>query len=187
MMGVLASCTALQADMIPAASMAVEGLLTQGVCVVADPQPVHGSCPFSFADFTSFPLPTGDFSTLMDSGVERTGDMPSSWILSEGQSSLALCLFTLVGLGMFSSAPWVKRLSVGVLPEWYHGGGPVQIGHSLAVTPDCRPVPIYCLVQPSHRQQASPPAESEGMIVSHWRDSQFTSAVLASRGPPCRS
>ena len=106
-------------------------------------------------------------------------------ILTDGQSSLSLCLSALIGLGLCSSAHCLKKLHFGHIPEWYHNGGPSQIGHSLAVNPDsiC-PVPAYCFVQPTHAAEDLIPQYRSGTIVSLWRESQYTPDVIASRGPP---
>jgi len=106
-------------------------------------------------------------------------------ILTDGQSSLSLCVSALLGLGLCSSAHCLKKLHFGHIPEWYHNGGPWQIGHSLAINPDsiC-PVPAYCFVQPTHAAEDRIPQYRSGTVVSLWRKSQFTPDVIASRGPP---
>jgi hypothetical protein len=96
-----------------------------------------------------------------------------------------LCLSAIIGLGLCTSAHCVKRLSFGFIPEWYHNGGPFQIGHSFAVNPDSvNPVPAYCFVQPVPGAEDFIPQYHLGTIVSLWRKSQFTADVLAGRGPP---
>lgn len=106
-------------------------------------------------------------------------------LLGPGRSSLHLCLCALMGLGVCKSAPWMKRLSFGYIPEWYHDGGPHQIGHSLAIPPESLcPVPICCFVQPDDRAEEFIIKHSLRTIVSAWRKSQFTPCILASRGPP---
>jgi hypothetical protein len=102
-----------------------------------------------------------------------------------GQSSLSLCLSALMGLGLYSSAHSLKRLSLGIIPQWYHNAGPVQIGHSIAVHPDsvC-PNPVCCFVQPAHGEADIALQRHFGTVVSLWRTSQFTPDLLAARGPP---
>jgi hypothetical protein len=108
--------------------------------------------------------------------------------LTEGPGSFALCLYALIGLGLCQAAPWVKKLSFGFIPEWYHNGGPFQIGHSHAVTPETLyPMPACCFVQPIHMVESHIPKYNPGTIMSLWRKSQFTLDVIASRGPPWRS
>jgi hypothetical protein len=102
-----------------------------------------------------------------------------------GQSSLSLCLSALMGLGLYSSAHSLKRLSLGLIPQSYHNAGPVQIGHSIAVHPDsvC-PIPVCCFVQPVPGAEDIIPHYHFGTVTSIWRKSQFTPDAIASRGPP---
>lgn len=105
--------------------------------------------------------------------------------LTGGQGSVSLCLCALMGLCLCSAPHWVKRLSLGHIPEWYHDGGPFQIGHSLAVSPESLcPVPVYCFVQPVRLVELVMSQCRLRTIASLWRESQFTLCVLASRGPP---
>jgi hypothetical protein len=108
-------------------------------------------------------------------------------VLTDRQDSFSLCLYTLMGLGLCRTAPWIKRLCVGCIPDWYHSGGPHQIGHSFAISPDClSPALSYCFIQPDSVPAAedSAPQYRGGIIMSVWRKSQFTPSVVASRGPP---
>ena len=105
-------------------------------------------------------------------------------LLTDDRSSLDLCLYALMGLGLCRSAPWMRKLSIGHIPPWYHAGGPCQIGHSHAVGPDCLCAAATCFVQPDCRTEDSPPQYRLGVIVSLWRKSQFTPTAFASRGPP---
>ena len=105
--------------------------------------------------------------------------------LTEGPGSFALCIYALIGLGLCQAAPWVKKLSLDFIPEWYHNGGPFQIGHSHAVTPETLyPMPACCFVQPICTVESHIPQNSQRTIMSLWRKSQFTLDVIASRGPP---
>ena len=106
-------------------------------------------------------------------------------IRADEQNSLDLCLFALLGLGLCKSAPYVRKFSFGAIPDWYHTGGPFQVGHSHAISPDCLcQAPVYCFIQPD-RPAANPASQyRQEAIVCLWRTSQFTPAVLASRAPP---
>jgi hypothetical protein len=106
-------------------------------------------------------------------------------ITTDGAGNLSLCLYALIGLGLCRSAPYVKKLSFGCVPEWFHDGGPFQIGHSFAVSPESLcPAPACCFIQPVCTEQPLISQYSLGTIVSLWRKSQFALSVLASRGPP---
>jgi len=118
----------------------------------------------------------------------QTSDLQNLRSFTDGPGSFALCLYALIGLGLCQAAPWVKKLSFEFIPEWYHDGGPFQIGHSHAVTPETLyPAPACCFVQPACKVESLIPQYSQRTIVSLWRKSQFTSSVIASRGPPVRS
>jgi hypothetical protein len=64
--------------------------------------------------------------------VRQTSPIQYPPSLTDGLSSFSLCLYALMGLGLVRSAPWVKKLSLGSISEWYHDGGPYQIGLSQA-------------------------------------------------------
>ncbi len=130
--------------------------------------------------------PSGTFPPTTSADVHLTGETQRPvQILTSDQGSLDLCLYALMGLGFCKSAPWVRKLSFGHVPEWYHDGGPYQIGHSFAVSPESLcPVPVHCFVQPDHRAEEFITRRRLRAIVSSWRTSQFTPCTLASRGPP---
>jgi len=126
------------------------------------------------------PEPTAD--------TGQTSDLQNLRSFTDGPGSFALCLYALIGLGLCRSAPWIKKLSFGSVPEWFHDGGPFQIGHSHAVTPETLyPMPACSFVQPARMVESHIPKYSQKTIVSLWQKSQFTSSVIASRGPPLRS
>jgi hypothetical protein len=127
------------------------------------------------------PLPVAQADAEVDKPVAEPNP------LTDGTNSLSLCLSALVGVGLISSGHWVKRLHLGFIPDWYHDGGPVQIGHSFAIMPNCLiNTPVYCFVQPDSfsNKACLPQAFRFKQIVSLWRDSQFTPDAIASRGPP---
>ena len=108
-------------------------------------------------------------------------------VLSDHHDSLTLCLYALMGLGLCKSAPWVRKFSFGVVPQWYHDGGPWQIGHSFAASPDgCCPAPV-CFVQPEAPHKNLSPQYAWGAVTSLWRHSQATPITLAGRAPPAVS
>lgn len=124
-------------------------------------------------------------------GVLVQGPQPSPpqpvIILSDEQDSLTLCLYALFSLGLCKSAPWVKRLSFGVIPSWYHEGGPYQIGHSLAISPDCLcSSHICCFYVRLENADANHPMRvySRQLAVSVRGKSQFDPTASSCRGPP---
>lgn len=166
-------------------------------------QPGTGREPSSTVYSLSSPLYPNSLSLFNSPGISYLGVWPGQFLpeknldgeqasqsqhphaLTDGTSSLSLCLSALMGLGLCGSIHWVKRLHFGFIPEWYHDGGPFQIGHSRAVSPNtlCT-VPAYCFIQPDCTAEDPIPQYRLGTIISLWRKSQLTPAVIASRGPP---
>jgi len=105
-------------------------------------------------------------------------------VLTDGESSLSLCLYGFIGLGALRWAHWMKRSSLAWVPDWYHSGGPFQIGHSHAAGPDLRFTPVPCFVQPQCEAQDDPLRYDRGTLTPFLRESQFATTLLASRGPP---
>ena len=126
-----------------------------------------------------------EFLPQANTDVEQAPELQQPQILTDGTNSFNLCLSALIGLGLCSSVNFVKRFSFNFVPEWYHDGGPFQIGHSLAVTPETLyPAPACCFVQPASTAESHIPQYRLRTIMSLWRMSQFTPDVIASRGPP---
>jgi len=184
----------------------IGGLLITAVCcanMVAAPEPDVGRGQSSAVCSSSSLLYTNSLSPFNSPSVADLGVWPVHFLpeknsdakqasesqhpqaLTEGTSSLSLCLSALMGLGLCGSVHWVKRLHFGFIPEWYHDGGPFQIGHSHAAMPNsfC-PAPVCCFIQPVCTVDDPPPQYRLGTIISLWRKSQFTPNILASRGPP---
>ena len=108
--------------------------------------------------------------------------------MTGGPGSASLCLYALMGLGLWSAPHWIKKLHLGHIPEWYHDGGPFQIGHSLAISPESLcPIPVFCFVQPDDTAEELIRQSRFRTIASSWQKSQFTFDVLAPRGPPFHS
>ena len=120
-----------------------------------------------------------------DAQIGQTSDLQQLQSLTDGPNSLKFCLSALISLGICCSAQWIKKISLGFVPEWYHEGGPFQIGHSHALMSGTLcPAHVYCFVQPFRAEDNNLPRYFLKTIVSFWRKSQFTPVVLASRGPP---
>jgi hypothetical protein len=117
----------------------------------------------------------------------QTAPIAHSIDLRNEPGSLNMCLYALMGLGLCSSVHLVKKIHLGFIPEWYHDGGPFQIGHSFALSPQSlSPVPAYCFIQPDSAIANLLTFNKFRLrtIMSLWRKSQFTPDVIASRGPP---
>jgi len=117
----------------------------------------------------------------VEPAVEETPPCP---ILTEGVDSFGLCLYALAGLGLCGAGRSVKKTSLGFIPDWYHHGGPYQIGGSHVVGPDCLCATAVSFVQPDGLPEDLSEQYHRGIIAPLLRKSQFTPTILASRGPP---
>ncbi len=182
---VLLVTTGVYANMVPVSRLDAGRRQLPHVCGRTDLQYTNLSSPSNFPSVGHLDLWSVEFLPEANADVSQTSEIQHPQILTNGPGSLNLCLSALIGLGLCSSAHWVKRLSFGFVPEWYHNGGPFQIGHSYAVTPESLcPVPVCCFVQPVCTVEDSIPQYRLGTVVSLWRKSQFTPTVLVPRGPP---
>ena len=184
-LGGLVATAAVNADMVSVSQLDAESRQSPRVCGRTDLQPTDFAGLFDYPSVTDLNLEPVRFSPEVGLGIGQPPLTQDAQILTDGQSSLSLCLSALIGLGLCSSAHCLKKLSFGFIPEWYHNGGPFQIGHSLAVSPESLcPAPACCFVQPVWAVEDSLPQYRLRTVASLWRKSQFTLCVLASRGPP---
>ena len=183
--GVFVATVSVYADMTPVSQSDAKRVQSSNACRLAEFQYTNLSSPYNPPSVTELDLWSVEFLPEAKADDSQTDEIQHLQILTNGPDSFNLCLSALIGLGLCSSAHWVKRLSFGFVPEWYHNGGPFQIGHSFAVTPESLcPAPVYCFIQPVCTVEDSLPQYRLRTIVSLWRKSQFTPCVLASRGPP---
>ena len=187
-LGGLVATAAVNADMVSVSQLDAESRQSPRVCGRTDLQPTDFAGLFDYPSVTDLNLEPVRFSPEVGLGIGQPPLTQDAQILTDGQSSLSLCLSALIGLGLCSSAHCLKKLSFGFIPEWYHNGGPFQIGHSLAVSPESLcPAAACCFVQPVWAVEDSLPQYRLGIVTSLWRKSQFTPAVVAPRGPPIMS
>lgn len=182
----LAAAPSGRADMIP---LSDRGMGSDGLGVFPSDCPAepvqNDSVLFSnlaLVGLESFPV-----ASLADPqmAAEDADNPQRIYILMDTQGSLGLCLYALLGLGLCKASPWVKKLSVGVVPGWYHDGGPFQVRHSFAISPDCvHPAPAHCLVPLIDKPSNITAQYRQESIVASWRKSQFMPAVLDCRAPP---
>lgn len=186
--GVLALSAAVHADMVPVSQLGAEYRSPEQACSRVELLRTGPSSPFDSLSTAGLSPGLVEFFPETSTDVTQSSEMPSPQILTSGPSSLSLCLSALLGLGFYSSTHWVKKLHFGIVPEWYHEGGPFQIGHSYAVMPNSLcPVPAYCFVQPVLTAECCLSRYRLRTITSLSRNSQFTPSVLESRGPPVRT
>ena len=177
--------TGVYADMTPVSQSDAKRVQSSNACRLAELQYTNLSSPYNPPSVTELDLWSVEFLPEANADVSQTSEIQHPQSLTNGPGNFNLCLSALIGLALCSSAHWVKRLSFGFVPEWYHNGGPFQIGHSYAVTPESLcPVPVYCFVQPVCTVEDSLPQYRLGTVTSLWRKSQFTPTLLVPRGPP---
>ena len=183
--GGLVFAAAAHADMIPVSKLDAGRQQVSCAYGRTDLQYTNLSSPVSCPSVADLGLWSVQLLPKWNPNVRETCEIQHPITLTNGSGSYSLCLFALIGLGLCRSAPFVKRLSFGVVPEWFHDGGPFQIGHSHAVIPESLcPARACCFIQPVWPVQPLISQYRVRTIVSLWRKSQFTSVVLASRGPP---
>ena len=177
--------TGVYADMTPVSHSDAKRVQSANACSLAELQYTNLSSPSNFPSVADLDFWSVEFLPEANADVSQTSEIQHPQGLTNGPGSFNLCLSALIGLGLCSSAHWMKRLSFDFIPEWYHDGGPFQIGHSYAVTAESLcPIPVCCFIQPVYTVEDSLPQYRSGTVVSLWRKSQFTPCVLASRGPP---
>ena len=102
-------------------------------------------------------------------------------VLPPEPNSASLFLSALGTLGAWQMSRLPRKPQWGHLPEWYHPGGPNQIGHVLAVGPDCGTLAVCGLAHPEDPSLWSVP-NCESLLLLVFQQRCLTSA--APRGPP---
>ena len=176
---------AVHADMMPVSQRKSVCRQSPGSSAGQNLQSENLSGTSDFTGIAEFNLWSVEFSPEADAQIGQIPEMQHLTSLTNGPDSLKLCLSALISLGLCCSGNWVKRLSLGCIPEWYHEGGPFQIGHSHALMPGTLcPAHVCCFIQPYCTEDNHLPQYFLKTIISLWRKSQFTPIVIASRGPP---
>lgn len=70
---------------------------------------------------------------LVPSAVPAVGSAPCTGevlTLPPGPDSATLLLWAFGGFGVWHLGRSARKLHLGMLPEWYHTGGPAQVGHA---------------------------------------------------------
>jgi len=127
--------------------------------------------PASSAPVAQAPAPLQAETGALDLGLTGAACIPtlaspedSADPLPPEPASLSLVLAGLGSLGAWQLGRAARTLHFGPVPEWFHTGGPVQIGHTYAANPDCSAVFEVCAFdQPVgkhavlHRMRCEPP------------------------------
>ena len=186
---VLVCTVSVYADMMPVRTSSTEsGKPAYIPSGQTNLQYVDSSGPFNYPGVVDLDLWPAELLPGQTADIEQPPELQNLRSLTGGPGSFALCLYALIGLGLYQAAPWVKKIPFQFIPEWYHDGGPFQIGHSHAVMPETLyPTPACCFLQPACMVESNIQKYSQRTVISLWRKSQFTPDVIASRGPPSNS
>jgi len=123
--------------------------------------------------------PAMDFSTPSPPGRKTI-------VLPADLSSITMFLtgFASLGAWQFVRSARNGRFHFGHMPEWYHSGGPTQVGHVVALDLQNQ-TPIFCRFD---RSGGNPTlAYSLRRVIHMRRKSQFMLTPAAPRGPPLRT
>ena len=176
----------VHADMVHFSKLNVENNNYETVCKHQDCQCADLFNSVDFYNAIDFHPLSGQLPSNINNNIREVSQGQNSLVLKDESSSLLFCLSALIGMGFCSSAHWMKKHSLGFIPEWYHSGGPHQIGHSFAVNPDLllnAPTPYF--IEPVYSAEDSfEKYHLRKIVISLWRNSQFTPDIIASRAPP---
>lgn len=131
-------------------------------------------------------LDSGLSDVLLPAGLAAAADpMRKPGRLPEEPASLSLVLAGLGSLGAWQLGRAARNAHFGHVPDWFHAGGPMQVGHTFIANPDCSAVLEICSFDhPAgehrllHRLRCDPPPilQPQCILVSE-----------SPRGPPLLS
>ena len=73
---------------------------------------------------------------LSDDSADSKQQRSDVRVLSGGPSSVTLFFSALGGLGVWHLGRSTRKFRLAFAPGWYHSGGPIQVGHVTAISPD---------------------------------------------------
>jgi hypothetical protein len=155
---------------------------------------VRAGCDLHQADLSGSLLSSGSAAVLdslpsaflpeANADIGQAAEAQPVHILTSGGGSLDLCLYALLGLGLFSYVPCAKNVSPTFVAKWYHKASHLQIGYDHAIEPESLCCAAVCFFQPVCTGDTPIRQSRWGTVASLLRNSQFTRNVLSSRGPP---
>ncbi|MCX5673861.1 MAG: hypothetical protein NTX87_02535 [Planctomycetota bacterium] len=90
-------------------------------------------------------LDSGVSDVLLPAGLAAVADpMHTPGRLPEEPASLSLVLAGLGSLGAWQLGRAARTAHFGHVPDWFHAGGPMQVGHTFIANPDCTAVLEIC-------------------------------------------
>jgi len=121
--GVLVFTASVRADMMPVSHEDDLRPQSPGSCDRVDLQSENLPATPDFTGLADLDLWSVELLPEVHAQVGQTPDLQHLQTLTDGTNSLKYCLSALISLGLCCSGHWVKRLSLGFVPEWYHEGG----------------------------------------------------------------
>ncbi len=102
----------------------------------AAPAPVFSAVPAFGADALCCDLSLPVAPAIPDPALFSASEPRNHLTLPPAPNSATLCLWALGGLGLWHLSRNSRRLQVAwQMPDWYHTGGPQQIGHATPWNP----------------------------------------------------
>jgi len=147
----------------------------------------HGSVPQPAIAQT--PLPAAPVSELLP--VPLIPQDTATAVLAEEEarplppapSSGLLFVSALAPFGAWRLVRSIRSVRLGHIPDWYHDGGPIQIGHATALEPDFSGMAGCWAATPPEPQET--PARHLRRHLPPWRfTSQTVLVASAPRAPP---
>jgi hypothetical protein len=105
-------------------------------------------------------------------------------LLPAGPSSVSLFLAAFGSLGVWRLGRSVRKFQFGCAPDWYHTGGPIQVGHAKAMEFDFTQSVISSLDEPTDEHHLSFRMRRRNTL--RCRKHPYL-RILRPRGPPTRS
>ncbi|MCP4248338.1 MAG: hypothetical protein GY778_14925 [bacterium] len=118
------------------------------------------------------PTPAGGAHSSPDEEVRELPALPGS---------ARLFLSAMLSVGGWHLVRSARHIHLGAMPEWYHTGGPDQIGHAVPFDLDFSASPLCCFVQPAGERPYLYHVRRE---LRPCRAAQSPLIIAAPRGPP---
>lgn len=101
--------------------------------------------------------------------------------LPASPGSASLFLSAALSIGAWQLVRSARQIHVGPLPEWYHPGGPGQVGHAVAIDLQFAPLALCSFDEPAGER---PYLYRVRRDQDARRDAQYVLIIAAPRGPP---
>ncbi len=113
--------------------------------------------------------------------TERDSTRQAVLELPAAPGSMSLFLSAMVSIGAWQLVRSTKDLHFGALPDWYHTGGPVQVGHVTVFDLDFNSSPLCDFTEPVGERPSFYHLQRD--LSVRWRP-QHRLSLADPRGPP---